>query len=182
VEREWVSGLRSGDAAAFDAVYAHYHRRIYDFLHRLSGRRDLAEDLFQETFMRLARNATSLREDTDLGGWLFTVARNAYRSHRRWLLVDLGRTRGFEVEAAAGPEQLPEQIIDSRRRLAALERALAQLPINEREVLLLVAVEGMEQEQAAQVLGIGYDALRKRLSRARALLQEKIGEPRKETA
>ena len=83
---ECVRALRNGDAAAFDAAYALYHRRIYDFLYRLSGRRDLAEDLFQETFIKLARHATTLREDTELGAWLFTVARNAYRSHRRWVL------------------------------------------------------------------------------------------------
>jgi RNA polymerase sigma-70 factor, ECF subfamily len=165
VEKEWLAGLRRAEAAAFDAVYAHYHARIYQFLFRLAGRRDLAEDLFQETWLKLARNATGLREDTDLGAWLFTVARNAYRSHRRWVLIDLQR----RVEPATAPSA--EGAVEARREL---QRALDLLSDADKEVLLLVAVDGMEQEQAAAVLGISYDNLRQRLSRARANLSAKM--------
>jgi RNA polymerase sigma-70 factor (ECF subfamily) len=162
---EEVRALQRGDAAAFDAVYASYHARIYQFLYRLAGRRDLAEDLFQETWLKLARHATTLRDDTDLGAWLFTVARNAYRSHRRWLLIDLQR----RVEPATVPSA--EGVVEARRELA---RALEALSDGDKEVLLLVAVEGMEQERAAAVLGISYDNLRQRLSRARANLSAKL--------
>lgn len=160
-----MRALQRGDAAAFDAVYAGYHARIYQFLYRLAGRRDLAEDLFQETWLKLARHATTLRDDTDLGAWLFTVARNAYRSHRRWLLIDLQR----RVEPATVPSA--EGVVEARRELA---RALEALSDGDKEVLLLVAVEGMEQERAAAVLGISYDNLRQRLSRARANLSAKL--------
>jgi RNA polymerase sigma-70 factor (ECF subfamily) len=162
---EEVRALQRGDAAAFDAVYASYHARIYQFLYRLAGRRDLAEDLFQETWLKLARHATTLRDDTDLGAWLFTVARNAYRSHRRWVLIDLQR----RVEPATVPSA--EGVVEARRELA---RALEALSDGDKEVLLLVAVEGMEQERAAAVLGISYDNLRQRLSRARANLSAKL--------
>jgi RNA polymerase sigma-70 factor (ECF subfamily) len=166
---EWLPGLKRGEARAFDAVYAHYHRRIYDFLFRMSGRRDLAEDLFQETWLQLARHATRLAEDTDLGAWLFTVARNRFRSHRRWVLIDLERRQQLAVEPAAGAPTA-----EARRQLAEVERALARLRDADREVLLLVAVEGMEQERAAAVLGLSYDALRQRLSRARAQLAAEL--------
>jgi RNA polymerase sigma factor (sigma-70 family) len=166
---DWLPGLRRGDAKAFDAVYAHYHRRIYDFLYRMSGRRELAEDLFQETWLKLARHATRLAEQTDLGAWLFTVARNAFRSHRRWVLIDLERRQRLALEpapSAATPE--------ARGQLAEVERALGRLREADREVLLLVAVEGMEQERVAAVLGLSYDALRQRLSRARAQLAAEL--------
>ena len=134
MEKEWLAGLRRGEAAAFDAVYAAWHARIYQFLFRLAGRRELAEDLFQETWLKLARHATSLREDTDLGAWLFTVARNAHRSHRRWVLIDLQRRPEPETAPSA------EGVVDARRELA---RAMALLSDGDKEVLLLVAVEGM---------------------------------------
>jgi RNA polymerase sigma-70 factor (ECF subfamily) len=169
VEQEWLAGLRRGDASAFDAVYAAYHRRLYNYLYRLVGRA-AAEDLCQETWLKLSRHATSLRDDTELGAWLFTVARNAWLSHKRWLLVDAGRKRGVTVE----PVVAPDQATDARRRLDALERALAALPLPYREALLLVGVDGLPQEQAARVLGIGYDALRQRVGRARAMLTEQM--------
>ena len=166
MEREWLDGLRRGEAEAFDAVYAAYGKRIYAFLFRLAGRRDLAEDLFQDTWMKLAKSATTLRDDTDLGAWLYTVARNGYRSHRRWVLIDLDRKR--QIEKQDSPSH--EGQADARRELIALERAIADLPDAEREVLLLVTIDGIEQERAAQILGIRYDLLRQKLSRARAKL------------
>jgi RNA polymerase sigma factor (sigma-70 family) len=173
-ERALVDGLRRGDAAAFDAVYALYKDRIYGFLFRLSGRRHLADDLFQEVFLKLARHATALREDTQLAAWLFTVARNQWRGHQRWLLGGGGRQLPDEIAPEPGPD--PDQEAQRRAELRALEVALAELPDAAREVLLLVGVEGLDQEQAAQVLGLSYEALRQRLSRARAQLADKLRE------
>ncbi len=175
MDPKWLDGLRLFYEATFYEFYSHYRTRLFNFLYRLAGHRDLAEDLFQETWMKLAKNAVTLDADTDLGGWLFTVARNAYFSHRRWLLMDAGRRR--EVELIPRDSDTPEHATERRRELEALERALAGLPVKDREVLLLVGVEGMEPEQAAAVLGIKWDALRQRLSRARALLAERLAEP-----
>jgi len=174
-ERPLVDALRRGDARGFDAVYERYHRRIHGFLLRLSGRRDVAEDLFQETFLKLARNAPKLDEDTDLAAWLFTVARNAWVSHRRWSMLDLSRLVAIEddvLPVARAPD--PDARVDAARNVERLERALAALPAASREVLLLVGVEGFDQEQAATMLGITYEALRQRLSRARSQLAQRL--------
>ncbi len=175
-EKPLVDALRRGDAAAFDAVYAKYRARILGFLLRLSRRRDVAEDLFQETFCKLARNAPRLAEDTDLAAWLFRVARNAWVSHRRWAMLDISRLVAVGEDALpAAPAVDAEARSDAARRVSQLEQALASLPAGSREVLLLVGVEGFEQEQAAQVLGIRYEAFRQRLARARAQLAHKLG-------
>jgi RNA polymerase sigma-70 factor (ECF subfamily) len=173
-ERALVEALRRGDPAAFDRVYAAYQPRILSFLVRLSGRRDTAEDLAQETWLKLARAAPSLRDDTTLAALLFTIARNAFVSHRRWAILDLSRivTFGLEAMSAAVDEATPETHHERARALALLEAALQRLPLASREVLLLVGVEAMEQEEVARVLGLSYDALRQRLSRARAQLAE----------
>jgi RNA polymerase sigma factor (sigma-70 family) len=174
-ERPLVDALRRGETAAFDVVYGRYRSRIYGFLLRLTRRRDVADDLFQETWLKLARHAPRLAEDTDLAAWLFQVARNCWISHRRWSALDLSRL------VAIGDEAIPitmtsdaEERTDASRRVARLERAMASLPAASREVLLLVAVEGFEQEQAASILGISYAALRQRLARARAQLDERL--------
>ena len=173
-DRELVDRLRRGDAAAFDRVYSTYHPRLFSFLLRLSGRRDTAEDLAQETWIKLAKAAPGLREDTTLAPFLFTIARNAFMSHRRWAMLDLSRivTFGLEAMSSAGSEPTPETHHERARAIALLEAALQSLPLASREVLLLVGVEGMEQEEVAKVLGLSYDATRQRLSRARAQLAE----------
>jgi RNA polymerase sigma-70 factor (ECF subfamily) len=175
-DRELVDRLRRGDAAAFDRVYSTYHPRVFSFLLRLSGRRDTAEDLAQETWLKLAKAAPGLREDTTLAPFLFTVARNAFMSHRRWAMLDLSRivTFGLEAMSSATTEPSPETHHERARAIALLEAALQSLPVASREVLLLVGVEGMEQEEVAKVLGLTYDALRQRLSRARAQLAESM--------
>jgi RNA polymerase sigma factor (sigma-70 family) len=174
-ERPLVDALRRGDTAAFDAVYARYRGRIYGFLLRLGRRADVAEDLFQETFLKLARSAPRLAEDTDLAAWLFTVARNAWVSHRRWSMLDLSRLVALHDDArptSRAPD--PEARADAARAVERMELALASLPEASREVLLLVGVEGFDQEEVAAMLGITYAALRQRLTRARTQLAERV--------
>ncbi len=172
-ERTLVDALRRGDAAAFDGAYQAWSGRVYGFLLRLSRRRDTAEDLAQETWLRLAKAAPSLAPDTKLGPLLFTIARNAFLSHRRWAMLDLSRLvmLGFE---ASGTDPGPEDQHERTRAVALLEAALGDLPVASREVLLLVGVEGLEQDEVATILGISYEATRKRPSRARAELAQAI--------
>jgi RNA polymerase sigma factor (sigma-70 family) len=172
-DHELVQGLRRGDPASFNRAYAKYRGRVYGFLLRLCGRRDVADDLLQETWMRLARAAADLREDTTLLSWLFTVARNQFLSFRRWSVLDVTRLLSFGAESyeiVPGPEARTE----AAARLTTLERAILGLSADARETLVLVAVEGMDQEEAAKILGISYAALRQRLTRARAELEKRI--------
>jgi RNA polymerase sigma-70 factor (ECF subfamily) len=166
-----VERLRSGDGGALADVYARYHERIWSFLLRLSGRRHLAEDLFQETWLAVARGARRLRDDTDLRAWLFTVARNRHRSYRRWAALDIARL----LELGSGPAEqarAPDQDAEARAAAARAEAAFAQLSDAHREVLLLVVGEGLDAPQAGVVLGLSPEAVRQRLRRARMELAE----------
>jgi RNA polymerase sigma-70 factor (ECF subfamily) len=166
-----VARLRDGDAAAFDAVHDAYHTRLFTFLLRLCRRRDVAEDLLEETWLRLVKHAHRLRPDTRLSPWLFTVARHLHVSYVRSRLLEdsavvavmalwpcsIARSSPFEDAAAS----------ELQRRI---ERGLASLPLASREVLLLVGVAGLDHKDAAAVCGISQEAFRQRLSRARAAL------------
>lgn len=167
-----VGELRAGSAHAFDAVYARFRLPVYAFLLRLSGQRALAEDLFQNTWLKLARGAARLAPETDLKAWLFSVARNEYRSYCRWRRVDVRRLLGVELEREAAPSTTGLDL----ELLQDGERALARLPVADRELLLLLNVEGFEPQTAAAVLGISYPALRQRLARARAHLARLVQE------
>ena len=162
------------ELAEFDRTYAAMHPRVLGFLLRLSGRRDTAEDLAQETWLKFAKAAPTLPADTNVPAYLFTVARNAFISHRRWAMLDLSRLVMLGFESMGTTAAAPDEEHERARAVQVLENALAKLPLASREVLLLVGVEGLDQEEVAKILGISWDALRKRLSRARAELAERM--------
>ncbi|HRC58129.1 MAG TPA: RNA polymerase sigma factor [Kofleriaceae bacterium] len=169
----WVQGLVRGDPAAFDEVFLAYRRRIFGYFVRMTGRGDLAEDLTQEVFLRLARSARGLRPDTRLRAWLFTVAHNVLVSHARAARV----TAALASELAERPrpaEATPFEAMASSATSARVERALEQLPAACREVILLVAIEGLPAAEAGAALGLSAEAVRQRLHRARTLLTKAL--------
>jgi RNA polymerase sigma-70 factor (ECF subfamily) len=174
-ELRLVEGLRRGEASAFDAVYEEYRPGLFSFVLRMVGRRETAEELAQEAWMRLVAKAGSLRADTRLAPWLFTVARN--------LCLSYWRTRGIEgsadtdsrsLERLTGGAPSPQRGAESSEGLARLEAAIAGLPPRYREALLLVGIEGMAPGEAAGVCGLTPEAMRKRLERARDLLAARL--------
>ena len=172
-----VARLRGGDPAAFDVVFDCFHRPLFNFLARLSRRRDVAEDLLEETWLRLVARASALRADTRLGPWLYTVARNLYVSYCRSRLVEdshVAGVIGLWPCGAAGPS--PFEALAASETERNIERALASLPLTLREALLLVGVEGLSPSEAAEVCGISPEAMRQRVSRARGQLARRLDE------
>src|SRR3954466_15874121 len=176
-EQVLVARLSAGDTGAFDEVYDAYRPRLFAFLLRLSRNRTLAEDLLDETWLRLVRHASALLPDTRLGPWLFTVARNLYWNYRRDTLVeDTAATELLTLWPAPAPWPSPFDLAVAGELERRIERALATLSPQYREVLLLVGREGLTPTEAAVGCGISPEALRQRLSRARAALAEKLRE------
>lgn len=166
-----VRRLREEDAAAFDAVHAEFNARLFNFLARLSRRRDVAEDLLEETWLRLVANARRLRPDTRLGPWLFTVARNLHVSYCRSRLLEDSRAASLLALWPFSPDRSsPFEETAANELERRVEAAIAALPASCREVLLLVAIEGLQPAEAAEVCGVTPETLRQRLSRARAML------------
>jgi RNA polymerase sigma-70 factor (ECF subfamily) len=171
IELRLVARLKAGDTAAFEAIYEAFRPRLFSFLARLSRRRDVAEDLLEETWLRLVTRASELTDETRLGPWLFTVARNLFASWCRHRAVDESRILDFALSwPGALPRESPFEHAARTETERRLEAALARLPARDREVLLLVAGEDLSPAEAATVLGLSPEALRKRLQRARERL------------
>jgi RNA polymerase sigma factor (sigma-70 family) len=175
-ELELVRRLRAGDTAAFDVVHAVFNTRLFTFLARLARSRDIAEDLVEETWLRLVAQAARLREDTRLGPWLFTVARNLHLSYCRSRMLEESHMPDLIGLWPAGLCVSPFEETAASEFEWRIEAALARLPVAYREVILLVAIEGLRPAEAASVCGISPEALRQRLSRARALLVQRLDE------
>lgn len=167
-----VARLKAGDAAAFNEAYGEHHPRLYSFLWRLTRRREIAAELCQETWLRLASEAAWLNDDTHLAAWLFTVARNLFLSHRRWSLLDGSRIAEATLWSKDRKhDSTPESEAMASQSQRTLDLALAALPVKYREALLLVSVEHFEPTEAARIIGVSPEAFRQRLSRARDQLR-----------
>lgn len=176
-EAAWVERLQQGDESAFDEIFDALNPRLLAFLERMTRQRSVAEDLLEEMWLRLVANAKNLRAETNLVAWLYTVARNLFVSHCRARAREQAYTAEWlslwPDEVARGPyEEATANELERR-----LERALGTLPATYREVLLLVGIEGLRPAEAAEICGIGAQALRQRLSRARQMLDHAMRQP-----
>ena len=179
LELQLVARLRVGDATAFDAVYDSLNAQVFIFLARLAGSRELAEDLAEETWLRLVAHAPRLAADTHIDRWLFTVARNLHASYRRSRMLEDAHAPdlvGLWPSGTPGPSPFEQtEANEAEQRIAAL---LGSLPSVYREALLLVGVEGLKAAEAAEICGVTAETMRQRLSRARALLSRRLGDER----
>ena len=174
-ERALVARLRAGETGAFDDVYGRYRPRVFAFLLRMTRNRTLAQDLLDETWLRLVINAPRLLPDTRVGPWLFTVARNLYWNYRRDSRVEQTFTPELlTLWPSPAPWPSPFDMAASGELERRVELALSKLSPRYREVVLLVAQEGLTPSEAAVVCGISREAVRQRLSRARAVLAARL--------
>src|SRR5437588_7539515 len=133
----------------------------------LSGNVDRADDLVQETLLRAMANIDSFQPGTNLSAWLFTILRNLFRSEYR--------KRRREVEDADGSyaeslKSQPEQ--QSRVEFEEFRVALAKLPQDQREALLLVGASGFSYEEAAAICSCAVGTIKSRVNRARTRLSD----------
>jgi RNA polymerase sigma-70 factor (ECF subfamily) len=133
----------------------------------LCGNVDRADDLVQETLLRALANIHSFQPGTNMSAWLFTILRNLFRSEYR--------KRRREVEDADGSyaeslKSQPEQ--NSRIEFEEFRTALAKLPPDQREALVLVGASGFSYEEAAAICGCAVGTIKSRVNRARGRLAD----------
>ena len=141
--------------------------RLRRYARALTRSADRADDLVQETLLRAVAKAHLWQQGTDIRAWLFTIMHNQY--------VNMVR-RAIREEATIDIEQMSSSLVattdpTASRQLRELERALGRLPGDQREVILLVGLEGLSYEAAAQILGVPVGTVRSRLSRGRDALR-----------
>jgi RNA polymerase sigma-70 factor, ECF subfamily len=170
-EENLAARLRAGEPRAFHAVYDLFGDRLYSFALRLSGRRDVADELFQHAWLRLAEHAPRMSPRTNLLAWLLTVARNHFRSQHRRASTELRHEQA--IAATQSAPSRPDVSAERRILVERLEAALASLPADHREVLIvMIEADAVPQHELARVLDVTPEVFRKRLSRARRALAE----------
>jgi RNA polymerase sigma-70 factor (ECF subfamily) len=163
-----------GDREAFARLVDRHKDGLVAYLARLTGSPDRAQDLAQETFLRLLRATGSYREQGHLAAFLYRIATNLVRSEarreRRWrLLVPEIRRPASEPAAPAGPHRLLRRELQDR-----LAEAVARLPLPLRAPLVLYEIEEWSQRDIARALGCREGTVKSRLHRARSRLREEL--------
>jgi RNA polymerase sigma-70 factor (ECF subfamily) len=167
--------LRRGDPDAFDALLARYQNRLYRYLVRLTANAAVADDLFQETWLRVIRRIHRYDESRPFEPWLFAVARNLAIDHLRKAApesLDEPSESGESKLAGLGahePGSL-ERLLERERR-DQLERRLEGLPALYREALSLRFEEEMTFEEIAEVLSAPVSTVKSRVQRALSALR-----------
>lgn len=150
---------------------------LFNFACWLTRNREEAEDLVQETYVKALRGFGSFQPGTNFRAWIFRILRNAFLTSRSGLAAT--RTVPLEEEQAEAPalveQRTPEDILLALGDAQQLRRALEELPVIFREVLLLVDVEEMSYQEAAEALAIPIGTVMSRLARARRAVRASLG-------
>jgi RNA polymerase sigma-70 factor (ECF subfamily) len=148
--------------------------RLRRYARALTRATDRADDLVQDTLVRALSKIHLWQPGTDIRAWLFTIMHHQYVNTVR---------REAREKATVNIEHVSSTLVattdlTARRQLMELDRALARLPSEQREVVLLVGLEGMDYGSVAQILGVPIGTVRSRLSRGRERLRELMGRER----
>jgi RNA polymerase sigma-70 factor, ECF subfamily len=168
--------LRRGDHAAAAEFVDRFYERIYLFMRAVGHDRQISEDLTQETFLRAWYHIGQLRDGKALNGWLFRIAGNVSRLHRR-RLKGKDTVNIEDVEPAAG-EMDGTVKVGEREQFEHLQEAVARLPWKLRQAVVLHYMEQLTIAEAAEAAGIREGTLKSRLNRGlEALRKEVTDEP-----
>jgi RNA polymerase sigma-70 factor (ECF subfamily) len=148
--------------------------QLYNFAHWLTQDRDEAEDLVQETYAKALKGFSSFQLGTNFRAWIYRILRNAFLTSRSGLKATATVPLDLEDHEDALPavQETPESILLQRSNGQLVQRALEQLPVAYREVLLLCEVEEMSYQEISATLAIPMGTVMSRLSRARKALRD----------
>jgi len=165
-----VARARRGDPSAFDEIVRRHQKRVYNLAYRMLRRREDAEDITQEAFLRAFASLPRLRDDRAVGTWVCRIAANLCLS---WLRSKAHRSE-VPLESAPLPQLMPDEQGASAEIVRRTRAALARHPPAYRLAIAAYHLEGCSYREAAGVCGVGVPTLKTRLYRARKMLREML--------
>lgn len=174
--------VRDDDAQAFEELMQRYQNRVVSLLVHWNGRRDLAEDLAQEVFMRVYRSRKKYVPGSKFSTWLFTIANNVSANARRTLSrrkeVLLNAPPGetganvLETTATAASGLMPTRQVDKQELQGVVQQAIALLNERQRVAVMLAKFEHLSYAEIGEIMDLTPQAIKSLLSRARVRLRE----------
>jgi RNA polymerase sigma-70 factor (ECF subfamily) len=188
-DEELLLAYRSkAEREAFEELVRRYEKELYGYLRHYLNDAEMAEDVFQQTFLQIHLKCDQFEEGRKVRPWLYTVATNqaidCQRRNKRHRMASIDRRAGrdFEgeqgalIESLGGVEADPGKEVESAEQQTQVRRAVDALPEQTRQVVMLVYFQGMKYREAADILGIPVGTVKSRLHAAIEKLSESIGE------
>ncbi len=181
-DEELIRNFQGGSQEAFDEIVDRFRNPLYNFIFRIIGDSAFAEDILQETFVRLWLNKDSYREIARFSTWIYTIAANLSKTElrrrkvRRWLSFSGGkddRPLDFPDEDANPQRDYERQNIRDR-----LSEELMKMPLAFREVVVLRDIQELTYEEISTILNIPLGTVKSRVNRGRLRLQKCLADLR----
>jgi RNA polymerase sigma-70 factor, ECF subfamily len=174
----------SGDAAAFGQLVRRYQDRLFNTLVHITGNREEAEDVVQDTFVQAYTKLDHFQQRSSFYTWVYRIAFNLWISRRRRHRPVISVEAGRELAGQEPVDDLepPSQQLERRERVQLIRRALDALGEEARTILVLREMDGCCYESIAELLGVPVGTVRSRLHRARLQLKRKLEEVLEELA
>ncbi len=185
-DEELIAHFQKGNEAAFDELVARYKDPLTNFVMRFVGDPEGANDIVQDTFVRVFRNRSSYRPVAKFSTWIYTIATNLSKSHlrRKKLLRILTFTGGSDernpILEVADESARADLLVDAGIKEERIQHALDRLSTKHREVIVLREIQELSYEEIAAVTGVNVGTVKSRINRARERLQEMLKDLREE--
>jgi RNA polymerase sigma-70 factor (ECF subfamily) len=186
-EVEWARRLLAGDASAFTPFVESFQSKVFQYTWLMCGQREDAEEVAQDTLLKVFESFDQLREPEHVKAWVFRIARNFCLMKRRRSVFAPERELSLDElmpgndspgiaasERVPDRRELPEQKLLRNELNRELQTAMQELPANYRSVVLLRDVDGLSSAEVAEVLDLSADVVKQRLHRGRLALRKRL--------
>ena len=178
-DEELIERLQHGDLVAFDQIVRRYKDQLLNFVHRFIGNQEIAEDVVQETFLRVYRNRHAYRRVAKFSTWIYTIAGNLARTELRkkkrrrlFSLSDIGvDDKDYEI---SNDDYNPEAHTDTELHDKIIQREVDKLSPKFKEVIILRDIQELAYEEIAQILRVPIGTVKSRVNRARLRLASRL--------
>ncbi len=168
-DEDLVASIQSGDTRSLGILVQRWERPLYRFVYRLLPRREEAQDICQETFLKVASKSRLFREGSRFSTWMYQIALNLTRDHvrkkTRWsaLVVPAVDGQDRSPALAAGVAVTPDMELERKDTRESVRRALLQLPAEQKEVLVLKEYQGLKFREIAELLSCPESTVKSRM-------------------
>jgi len=175
-----VEGAQRGDIDDFQRLYRIYSRKILNYLYRMTGSREEAEDLAQETFVLAYRKIATVKDPRRFQSWLFRIAQNnVYQRYRgkKPQLESIDREESSELSGLQGlesPLHSPEENVLSEELENMVTRAISELPEKYRTVFVLSAIQKLSYQEISEIVNRSLASVKSDIHRARVAVRDKV--------
>ncbi len=165
-----MEAVKSGNLQQVSVLFERHHKRVFNFLAKMTMDRELAEDLTQNVFLRIIKYKASYREGLRFQSWMFQVARNVFSDH--YQVHKKNYSKAMDIEKVKDSIEETTESMDQSEREKLLHQSLAKLDSSDRELLILTRFEQLKYEEVAIILETTVANIKVKVHRAIGKLRE----------